>query len=145
MFSVMLASSLLVTSPVSYDETVFDYETNSYYDEMSLSDKERQRIHRECAFAINKMYACLDRANREASMITDINIRDCTQAAIEGAICGLAGRNVYSVVIGGCLGTMAHIGGNGYRHFHRSRDHVHQAEKYALIADELQERLWRDE
>jgi hypothetical protein len=113
--------------------------------QMRLSDQERERIYNECQFAIKKMYRFMDKADREAQKIACIDVREATVSAVEGAICGLGGRTPYSVVIGGCLGALARIGGDSFRHFIACADYVEQAEMYAMIADDLQERLWRDE
>jgi hypothetical protein len=111
---------------------------------MSLSPQERDRIHQECKFAIKKMYSCMEMAEREARKITNVDIREATIGAIEGAVCGLGGRSPYTVIIGGCLGALARISGDSYRHFVQSKDFVRDAQAYARIADDLQERLWRD-
>lgn len=112
--------------------------------ERSMTQSERDRIWNEIHFAVKKMNSCMNRAEREVQQIYDIDVRDATFAVIEGAICGLGGGTAYSVVIGGCLGGLARIGANSHAHFRRAQDHVRDAESYAMIADDLQERLWRD-
>ena len=86
----------------------------------------------------------LDEADREASKIKDVDIRSTTKAVIQGCICGLASKNCYAIAVAGCLNGLADIAGNSYDHFVRAKDYVYDAERYAEIADELQERLWRD-
>lgn len=110
-----------------------------------LSQTERDRIWNEIHFCIKKMNIALNNAEREASKITDVDVEQATRAAISGAIGGLATRNVYGVVITSCLNTLGQIAGDSYYAFRRSRDYVKDAEYYAYRADELQEKLWRDE
>jgi len=141
--SVMLATAL-VCSPDAFEvDNAASQMTHAY--QMSLSAQERDRIWRECHFAVQKMNREMEQAEREARQITNVDIREATIGAIEGAVCGLSGYSPYTVVVGGCLGALARIGGDSYRHFARSKDHVRDAESYARIADALQERLWRDQ
>lgn len=141
---ILLSASVLATP---LDQIQIDYDASSMVHgyEMRLSQDERDRIYQEIHFAVKKMNYYLKKADSEASKIKDVSIRDATVGAIEGAIAGLSGRTPYAVVIGGCLGALGHIAGNGYYHFSRSRDYLREAESFAYIADELQERLWRDE
>lgn len=113
--------------------------------EYSLSEEERDRIWNEIHFAVCRMYGCLDQADREASEITDVNIEAATKAAIAGAIGGMSTRNVYGVFVTSCLNTLGCIAGDAYWHFRESKRCVEEAEYYAYRADQLQERLWRDE
>lgn len=138
MISSCLASIIIITSPVSQPDYTQDVV------EMRLSDKERSDLYLECHFAVKKMYSCMNQSEIEAGKIKDIDLRLATEGAIEGAICGLSGRTPYSVVIGACLGSLAKIGGDSYRRFCISRDYVYDAEAYAKIAEEIEERLWRD-
>ena len=123
-----------------------DYETSTemHAHSANLSRQERDRIFNTAQFAIKKMYICLDDADREASRITDVDIRQTTKSIVQGAICGLGGRTPHSVILGGCLGALSHVGGEAYEHFMRCRDHVYDAKYYAHEADRLQEILWMD-
>lgn len=111
----------------------------------ALSQNERDRIWNEIHFCIQKMNRALDDADREASKITDVDIEQATRAAISGAIAGISTRNVYGVVITSCLNTLGQIAGDSYYAFKRSKEFVRDAEYYAYKADDLQEKLWRDE
>lgn len=142
--STAIACAICATAPAPAQ---VDYQSSlqMHAHKLKMSPQERDRIFREIQFAIKKMNICMDNADREASKITDIDIRQTTKAVIQGAICGLGGRSPYSVVIGGCLGALSHVGGEAYDHFVRSRDHVRDAEYYAYEADRLQEKLWMDD
>lgn len=115
-----------------------------YAHEMGLSQQERDRLFREAEQCIRSMYKLMDKADSEAGKITDVSIRDATVAAIEGAICALAGRSAYACVVGACLSAIGRIAGDSYRHFQMSKEYVQEAKYYAKRADDLQERLWRD-
>lgn len=91
------------------------------------------------------MNICLDKADGEAAKIKDVDIEGATRAAIAGAITGLSTRSGYGVVISTCLNTLGAIAGDSYSHFRAAKGHVRDAQYYAERADELQERLWRDE
>ena len=71
---------------MEHTETVFAHE-------MALSQSERDQIFREAERCIRSMYKFMDKAEREAAQIANVNVRDATVAAIEGAICALAGRS----------------------------------------------------
>ena len=122
---------------VEHTETIYAHE-------MGLSQRERDQIFREAEQCIRSMYKLMDKADSEAAKITDVSIRDATVAAIEGAICALAGRSAYACVVGACLSAIGRIAGDSYRHFQKSKDYVQEAHRYAERADHLQERLWRD-
>jgi len=109
-----------------------------------LTREERDKIYRAIHLAVNKMNRYMDLSEQEANLIFDVKIRNATLGCIQGCISGLATRNPYGVVISGCLGGFANIAGDSYTHFCRSRNYVRQAKIYGLVADELQERLWRD-
>jgi len=149
---IILAASLAF-SPIAIDSSAMDSSLDQAYiggqaihsDDLFLTDSERDRIYRECQFAVQKMCRAMENADYEASQITNINVRNATVGAIEGAIFGLQSCNVYKMVISSCLGAIARISGDSYTHFSRSRDYVKEAERYAGHADRLQERLWRDE
>lgn len=121
-----------------------DHTETIYAQEMGLSQRERDQIFREAEKCIRSMYKHMDQADSEAGKISNVSIRDATVAAIEGAICALAGRSAYACVVGACLGAIGRIAGDSYRHFQSARDHVQEAQYYARRADDLQERLWRD-
>jgi len=122
---------------VEHTETIYAHE-------MGLSQRERDQIFREAEQCIRSMYKLMDKADSEAAKITDVSIRDATVAAIEGAICALAGRSAYACVVGACLSAIGRIAGDSYRHFQMSKEYVQEAKYYARRADDLQERLWRD-
>jgi hypothetical protein len=140
--STAIACAICATAPVQID---FESSLQIHAHKIKMSPQERDRIFREIQFAIKKMNICMDNADREASKITNIDIRQTTKAVIQGAICGLGGRYPYAVVIGGCLGTLSHVGDEAYDHFVKSKDHVKDAEYYAYEADRLQEKLWMDD
>ena len=142
MNGTFVAISLCLIQPSLTD---FNASASMHQSEMKLSDSERDKIFRQIQFAIQKMNTCMNKADSEASKITDLDIRSTTKAAIQGCICGLGGRSPYAVVVGGCLGALSHIGGEAYDHFCRCRDYIKDAEYYAYEADRLQEKLWRDE
>lgn len=137
----------------TYDEAYREFEIydvdytaseSMYLNHAGLSQQERQQIWNKMHFAVKKMNYYMSQASREAQQITNVNVREATIAAIEGAICGLAGSSPASVICCGCFGALARIGGDACRHFLRSKDYVREAEIWARVADELQERLWRD-
>ena len=144
--NLILATSLLCAPDSALESLEMDCTSSQivHMYEMRLSERERAKIHEKCKFAIQKMYRRLDLAEREARQIKDINIRNITVGIIEGAIGGLSGRSPYTVIVGGCLGALARVSGDAYVHFRNSKDHLQDAEEYARIADDLQERLWRD-
>lgn len=140
--NVMIAAAL-ICCPEPID--MYDASQLMHSHEMYLSDYERDRIYRECLYWTERMYANLHEAERQALHIYDVDIREATVGAIEGAVCGMQGKTPYTVVIGGLLGAMARISGEAYRHWVDSKDYIQYAESCAKRADALQERLWRDE
>lgn len=140
----IVACSLSFSAPAMPNAIDYEASISMHQHNMVIGQKERDRIWQEIHLAVIRMRSCLSNADREASKITDVNIRRMTKSAIQGAIGGLAGRTPYTVIIGGCYGALAHIGGEAYSHFMKSRDHVQEAEVYARIADQLQKRLWLD-
>lgn len=141
---IVTLTTALMCSPMAID---VDYAASemTHTHQMGLLPAERDKIRRECELAIQKMYGCLNQAEDRAWQIVNIDVRSATVGAIEGAIAGLSGRTPYTVIMGGLLGALARIGGDAYIHFEIARDLVKSAQRYAEIADELQERLWRDE
>lgn len=137
LLQIALSSAILSTSFVSAEPC-------TAYCECALSDMERDKIWNEAHRAIQRMYNAMDKADEEASKITDVNIESATKAAIAGAVGGLSTRNPYGVVITCCLNTIGSIAGDSYWHFREAKRYVREAEYYAKLADELQERLWRD-
>jgi len=113
--------------------------------ECGLSQQQRDKIWNEIHFCVQRMHNNMDKAEREARQITDIDVEGATKAAIVGAVGGLSTGNPYGVVITSCLNTLGTIAGDSYWHFRESKKYVREAEYYAYRADELQERLWRDE
>ena len=152
--SVAISTALFITPLQSIDSIQaidpidsidFHASRTMHMHKMHLSDQERQKIWQELNLCTMKMRRLLERADYEASQITDVNIREATKGAIQGAIFGIGGKTVYSIVIGGCLSALAYIGGEAFSHFCRAKDLVREAEFYAREADRLQERLWRDQ
>lgn len=129
----------------SIDSVDFHASRTMHMHKMHLSDQEREKIWQELNLCTMKMRRLLEKADYHASRITDINVREFTKGAIQGAICGVSGKTMFSVVIGGCLGALAYIGGEAFDHFCDAQDLVREAEFYAREADRLQERLWRDQ
>jgi len=113
--------------------------------ECQLTQNERDKIMRELKFTIKKLHSALGRADKEARLITDIDIEMATRGAIAGAAAGIQAGNVYGFAISTCLGTMGAIAGDSFIHFRNSRKHVQDAQYFAYYADELQERLWRNQ
>tara|TARA_R110000868_G_C10970190_1_gene769678 strand:- start:9544 stop:10014 length:471 start_codon:yes stop_codon:yes gene_type:complete len=111
--------------------------------EARLSREERAKIVRSWHLAVNKMNFLMDKSENEAQMIFEVNIRKSTVGLIQGAISGMASKNLYGVAVGACLGGFGAISGDSYVHFLKSRNYVKQAKFYAFIADELQQQLWR--
>lgn len=136
----LLASTMILCAPVDCYEYEIDPAT-----QMELNDKERNRIWNEIHFCIKKANLCLDAADREAAKITKVDIEQATRAAIAGAITGMATKSTYGVVISTCLNTLGSIAGDSYAAFKASKSCVRDAQYYADRADELQEKLWRDE
>ena len=110
-----------------------------------LTYQERERIWNEMQFAIIRMFSSMEEAEKETAKILCPDVRETTKAVIQGAIGGLAGRSPYSVVVGACLGALAHISGEAYVHFNNACDYVENAKYWAWVADTLQDRLWMDE
>jgi hypothetical protein len=110
-----------------------------------LTEKERNRIYNEIHFSIQLMNRSLEKAELHAMKIKDVDIREAAIDAIKGAMFALAAGSCRAVVIGTCLGALSHIAGESYRNYLISTDYVTDAKAYAEHADELQERLWRDE
>lgn len=140
--SILATGAFDLPTQIDYPECSH---TQSDYPECSLTQKERDRIWDEIHFAIRRMNHCMAQADKEADLISDIDIEYATKAAISGAIAGISTRNVYGVFITSCLNTIGCIAGDAYWHFRESRRFVEQAEHYAYQADGLQERLWRDQ
>lgn len=112
--------------------------------ECNLTESQRDSIWRELQFTIKKMHISLSNADSEARKISDVDIESATRGAIAGAVAGIQSKNVYGVIISGCLGSIGMIAGDSYIHFRRSKSYVQDAYYYAYHADELQERLWYD-
>jgi ribonuclease HII len=136
----LLLGAMLMSAPIGYCECGCELEVIS-----GLTQEQRNKLYNEIHFCIKKMNACLDKADAEAAKIKDVDIESATRAAIAGAITGLSTRSGYGVVISTCLNTLGAIAGDSYSHFKASKGHVRDAQYYAERADELQERLWRDE
>jgi hypothetical protein len=117
--------------------------SNREHLEARLSREERSKIVRAWHLAINKMNYLMNKSENEAQMIYEVNVRRSTVGLIQGAISGMASKNLYGVAVGACLGGFSAISGNSYIHFLRSRSYVKQAEFYAHVADGLQQQLWR--
>ena len=139
-----LAASLALSS-ICPAPTELQASAHMHAHSCSLSEQERTLIWNKTQFAVKKMYIALDYAEKEADKIKDINTRDLTKAAIQGAIGGLSGRSPYTVVICGCLAALSHIGGEAYDHFMNAREFIHDANYYAHEIDRLQRELWLDE
>lgn len=139
----LLAALSLISSDL--DTSALDAATAMHAHSLSLSQQERDQIWMEIHLAYKKMHSAMNMADAIAWEIPNVSVREATIGAIEGAIAGLAGRSACSVIIGGCLGAIAKISGEAYRNFCEARDHVREAEKWAKIAEALQEKLWRDE
>jgi len=108
-----------------------------------LTDEQRENIWNRIHFSLKKMYYHLDEAEAEAKQITDVQVRQMTVGAVKGAIAGLSTKNPYQVAIGAALGALAEQADCSLRHFLESRWHLQQAEYYADVADDLQNKLLR--
>lgn len=142
MIATTLACAICITQ---HSESDFNGSAQVHEYTKEISDTDRDIIWRQMHVAVNRMNGYIQKADQEASSITEVNIRQTTKSIIKGCICCLGGRAQYSVVIGRCLGALSHVGGEAYDHFVRSRDYIKEAEFYAYEADRLNERLWRDE
>tara|TARA_R110002126_G_scaffold55740_2_gene149473 strand:+ start:5435 stop:5863 length:429 start_codon:yes stop_codon:yes gene_type:complete len=142
MTPLLLASVLFLTDPMILEHEA----TYSVCQESKqLSDLEREQIVAKMHLAIIRMYSRLDKAEEISSYITDVNAKKLIKDALTGAIFGIGGKTPYSVVIGGFLGTIAHLSGHVYDAVWLTIDTIKDANSYAQIADDLQERLWMDE
>lgn len=140
--SAITATTLLLSPLSGY--CMYDYPSYTGQ-EYNLSQKERDRVILELKFTIKKLHGALDKADKEARQITDVDVEMATRAAIAGATASIKANSVYAGAIGVCLAVIGSIAGDSFIHFKRSRSHLQDAQYYAYHADELQERLWRNQ
>jgi hypothetical protein len=131
----------LLSCPIDMEK---GFDAEGYWHEEGLTKEERDKIWLEIHLCIKKMYIFMEKAEEEAKLITDIDVRDATVGAIEGAIAGFAGLRPYSIVVGACLGTLGRIAGSSYIHFVQSKDYVKEAAYFADRAQYLENKLWRN-
>jgi hypothetical protein len=113
--------------------------------ECYLTSQERDQIWMEIHFTVKKINMCLERAESEARLITNIDDESVVRGAVSGAIAGIASGSFFRATIGTCLATISRVACDSCVHYMRSRTHVQDADFYAYHADQLQDRLWRDE
>lgn len=104
---------------------------------------ERDEIWRKWHLCIKWMNFHLDQAEKEAEQITNIDVKKATLGAIKVGICSMSTKSLYAVAIGAVLGAVSEIAGDSYTHYIDSRSQLNEAKVYALMADDLQEQLWR--
>lgn len=151
MITLLTAATMLgtipepIVDPVSY----YQYINSETPDEWMvvychrLTDEQRQNIWIRIHFAIKKMYYWLEEAEKEAGQITDVDMRELMVAAVKGAIAGTSTRNPYAVAISAGLAVIAEQADCSLRHWLNARDCLREAEYYADVADDLQEKLLR--
>jgi len=110
----------------------------------ALTDAERDRIWREWHFTVEKMNSAIKKSKNAAEKIKQLDVKRTVLSAIAGLITGIATRNVYGVLVSGCLNTIANITTDASDAYYESVRHMSDADYYAWHADELQDRLWRD-
>lgn len=154
--SAVVFCSTISASGFELEEDSLIQETDFVCDEIFLSmienqvpfkcfsQQERDRIWMELHFCIKKMRIYLERADREAAKILDIDTENAVRAAISGAIGGLATKSAYGMAISTCLSTLGSIAGDAYGHVRLCRIYVSEAKYFAFRADELQEQLWEN-
>ena len=145
MLEQAILASALIFNPVTDNAINFDSISKIEIPNRALTEEERDKIWREIHFTVQKMKFSLIQAEYFAKKIHEFDQKEAAVAAIQGAILGLSGGSPYSVIISSCLNTLAQIAGKKYCCYKKAKDYVLEAEFFAYHADELEERLWRDE
>ena len=103
--------------------------------------EEAERILMEKHEHIIAMWEAMTMAEDEAMLIWDVDVRDATIAAIEGAIAAAPLGNLYSVALSACLNAIGRIAGESYDHFMNARAYLQEADCHAKEIDRLQAEL----
>ena len=140
MFKYILLNGVLAVSPIETYESPLDTSTIC-----ALSQSERDRLFRECEWATYRSIACLEECQEEIARLTDFNGRGACKAAVQAAVCALAGATCKERVVISLISVLARYleeaSGTLYDAYFLALD----ARAYALKADHSQERLWLDE